>query len=42
MLIPDEKKRQVLAILNEDKGFDDDIQSLIDNPWQGLLEDDWS
>lgn len=42
MLIPNEKKRQVLAILNEDKGFSDDIQSLIDNPWQGLLEDDWS
>jgi hypothetical protein len=31
-----------VAILNEDKGFSDDIQSLIDNPWQGLLEDDWS
>ena len=30
------------AILNEDKEFSDDIQSLIDNPWQGLLEDDWS
>ncbi len=42
MLIPNEKKRQILAILNEDKGFSDDIQSLIDNPWQGLLEDDWS
>ena len=42
MLIPNEKKRQILAILNEDKGFSDDIQSLIDNPWQGLLEDDRS
>ena len=42
MLIPNEKKLQILAILNEDKGFSDDIQSLIDNPWQGLLEDDRS
>ena len=42
MLIPNEKKLQILAILNEDKGFSDDIQSLIDNPWQGLLEDVWS
>ena len=39
MLIPNEKKRQVLAILNEDKAIKDDIQRLIDNPWQGLLED---
>lgn len=42
MLIPHEKKRQVLAILNEDKAVDSDIQSLIDNPWQGLLGDDES
>ena len=42
MLIPNEKKRQVLAILNGGNEIDDDIQSLIDNPWQGLLEDDWS
>lgn len=40
MLIPNEKKRQVLAILNEDKAMDADIQSLIDNPWQGLLGDE--
>lgn len=38
MLIPDEKKRQILAILNEDQDSKDDIQSLIDDPWQGLLE----
>lgn len=42
MLIPNEKKRQILAILNEDKTVDVDIQSLIDNPWQGLLGDDES
>lgn len=42
MLIPDEKKRQVLAILNGGNEIDDDVQSLIDNPWQGLLEDDRS
>ena len=40
LLILDEKKRQVLAILNEDKEVNNDIQSLIDNPWQGLLGDD--
>lgn len=39
MLIPNEKKRQILAILNEDQEVKDDIQSLIDNPWQGLLGD---
>lgn len=39
MLIPDEKKRHVLAILNGGNEIDDDIQSLIDNRWQGLLED---
>ena len=42
MLIPENKKRQVLAILNADKEVNDDIQSLIDNPWQGLLGDDES
>ena len=42
MLIHDEKKNKVLAILNGGNEIDDDIQSLIDNPWQGLLEDDWS
>lgn len=42
MLIPNEKKRQILAILNEDKVVDADIQSLINNPWQGLLGDDES
>lgn len=42
MLIPDEKKRHVLAILNGGNEIDDDVQSLIDNPWQGLLEDDRS
>lgn len=40
MLIPDEKKRQILAILNEDQDIKDAIQSLIDDPWQGLLEDE--
>lgn len=40
MLIPNEKKRQILAILNEDKDNQPEIQSLIDNPWQGLLGDD--
>lgn len=39
MLIPNEKKRQILAILNEDQEIKDDIQRLIDNPWQGLLGD---
>ena len=39
MLIPDEKKRQVLAILNEDNDAVSEIQSLIDDPWQGLLGD---
>lgn len=39
MLIPNEKKRQILAILNEDQAIKDDIQRLIDNPWQGLLGD---
>jgi hypothetical protein len=29
-------------ILKEDKEVDTEIQSLIDNPWQGLLEDDES
>lgn len=40
MLISNEKKRQILAILNEDKDNQPEIQSLIDNPWQGLLGDD--
>lgn len=40
MLIPNEKKRQILAIVNEDQAINDDIQRLIDNPWQGLLEDE--
>ena len=40
MLIPNEKKRQILAILNKDKDNQPEIQSLIDNPWQGLLGDD--
>lgn len=39
MLIPNEKKRRILAILNEDQAIKDDIQRLIDNPWQGLLGD---
>ncbi|OPH35775.1 helix-turn-helix domain-containing protein [Moraxella atlantae] len=39
MLIPNEKKRQILAILNEDQAIKDDIQRLIDDPWQGLLGD---
>ena len=39
MLIPNEKKQQILAILHEDQQTQNDIQSLIDNPWQGLLED---
>ena len=41
-LIHDEKKNKVLAILNGGNEIDDDIQSLIDNRWQGLLEDDRS
>jgi transcriptional regulator with XRE-family HTH domain len=40
MLIPNEKKQQILAILNEDQNTKNDIQSLIDNPWQGLLEEE--
>ena len=40
MLIPNEKKRQILAILNEGKDNQPEMQSLIDNPWQGLLGDD--
>ncbi|OAV01467.1 MULTISPECIES: helix-turn-helix domain-containing protein [Moraxella] len=39
MLIPNEKKRQILAILNDNQAIKDDIQRLIDNPWQGLLGD---
>ena len=40
MLIPNEKKRQALSILNEDKDAVSDIQSLIANPSQGLLGDE--
>jgi len=38
-IIHDEKKNKILAILNGGNEIDDDIQSLIDNRWQGLLED---
>ena len=40
MLVPSEKKQQVLAILMPEDEKNSDFQTLLDNPWQGILEDE--
>ena len=40
MLVPSEKKQQVLAILMPEDEKNSDFQTLLDNPWQGILDDD--
>lgn len=43
MLIPKEKRQAVMQLLAESKGSsmqgEADEQALVDNPWQGILDD---